>query len=630
MKLIDKSVTKKIMFKKKKARKVMVSKKTYCGTNEKRRTSDGGGSISPPKGLVYHQVLMEKSQEMNGIHNSLIDGDVTKNDELFHSSKKKNIAVALALQKGMFAFGETFKNGKNAAMHFFTCDLEKLVKITSSKHRTDIMTHEILLDDRLMKLVLDIEVHKSWYNSDLDFRRSIHFLIEELIVFFHAHDMKEIKKESFVVMMATRKDKFSSHIIIVKNYVFSNVKVLTIFVKRFIIWTINREIKALGKNVHIIPDNDEEDIKMISENTKKKKKKRVSILFRKKFPFKKRVEQSPFSTVSSSSGEENDDESGKILGQVFVFDTMIDIDPLTHRDGTLRLLYSTKPGHQSDESYRLWPIKNVDELLLSDDEFKIDTSTIDKDMIRRCLSQGVRSIVDGEKTNIISTSGRPKIDFENEIKKKLSKFSYLYYESNRNDTTHISDEKEKQISFQELSKLIRGDRQVRKLMRKLSGFTEGQSITQNMLFNGCDEEDACLHELRRNDKRWEKLYKHIEKMMDHYTLQYHVKKLMKERKQIVIKTLKISKSRKYLSIITKNGYCEIVWTLCHRKHMTDDSGASVFYKIKLDQCVCYQKCKKSTCQKTRGEFYRIGHNSKKNIQNETINNDVLQSWLENK
>lgn len=527
-------------------------------------------------------------------------------------SKVKNEVVDFALKNGLFAFGDQLfphKIGGSGAMHFISCSLKKITEIIKNKDPIDILLHEIIFDHRITKPVFDIEVDRTSYNSDLNFRKSLYYIIEKFVEFFHLKGMTLVDIDSFVVLIATRKDKYSSHIILTKHYVFCNVEELLFFTRSFMLWLITQELKILknesSNNTKKMTDEEETE----GEDTKE----RISILIRRKFPIQKPSSATPFSTIIKEKS---------VMKTVIAFDIMIDIDPLEHKNGTLRMYYSTKPNHERDKNYRLRYV-DTQSLLLKNANV---SNLLKEDLIDKCLTQSVFTSVDNVQTYLVQIPDLKIGNIMNNIKKLIGMYSFTYYEQNEISCVGTMED---EISYTMLKTWLSGKENVYKFFKRLSGFKENQISADNIMnsfYNNDDISNICMILLHKHNNIYDKLYLLIAKTLLKYGSQNYIQSLFDGKIELKARNIKISKSCKFLSIIVFNGQCEIIRTTEKRNHLKNEKGA-IYYKINIENGTFYQRCKKSKCSNHRGKIYLIDNNIMKKIREETSGNFQLNEFL---
>jgi len=252
----------------------------------------------------------------------------------------KDEMMEVAEREGLLSFAHDYHTGDGSKYyHAFTG--HGVVDYVNRVDKNRLWLHEVIMDGRLTKLVMDIECDAT-QNAKLNFHESMMYVVDMLVLFYKdVHGIDDVMREDFTILSACRPGKFSAHIVQTKGVAFACTATLAAFLSQFEYWLMIRETKQLADGGVVVDAQDN----------------RVSIVVADDKPI---VVPSPRASFSFRKGTDDGGEEQEGGGLKLVpFVTMFDWHPIRSRNGSLRTYYSTKPGHDGDEHYRLRKVVSV-------------------------------------------------------------------------------------------------------------------------------------------------------------------------------------------------------------------------------------------------------------------------------
>jgi len=538
--------------------------------------------------------------------------------------EKKNLEEN-AIVDGLFAFAHEYISG--GAKSYASMNLNAFLHEMRTLQEDNMRFHETIFDNRFVKLKLDIETGKE-NNEDFDFVSSIDYLIEHLVEFFKENKIK-CEKSWFVIENATREKKYSVHVTMYKGICFENVDTLVKFIHKFQYWLIQREVTKLESTIDETCYESTEDCKM------------VSILSRSSSHYEEPSSVPPFCSNDDDSTVDVGNERYKLIS---IFKSIIDLEPLTHKNGTLRCYYSTIASEIKNPDARLHISKIIEIPVMSDENpCKFDEvekhfdrlRKMDEKMIPHCLAQCIFPEVDGIRTKIISLNKSRDLNEYDKYRKNINeKITYYTFLMHRLYNVPIGKgmvkNRDSFISFDRLKDLHNDDQN--EIFSFIHSFVSGSRRINGNDNRGNTSQDIekyrCKIVIYEHDNQ--ELYECVRKLLKNYGVCPHIQGVFKEAQDPKLKILKINENCSAIMIGVKNTICEIIQVNEKRRHQKHTSGhynPSVFFKLLLDSGTCFQKCFKTKCKQKRGHQFYIGSNLFGRITSLTVENEVFMEWF---
>ncbi|MHA1680178.1 MAG: hypothetical protein ACTSUE_04170 [Promethearchaeota archaeon] len=507
--------------------------------------------------------------------------------------KKKEGAKKLALENEMFLICKEYENGGGAQL-FFVKSLNNIIQSfdpqSSSRGKNALLYHEVIFDHRPTKLVLDIET-KTSCNQELDFKETLLYIIQNLTYFFHVHGMTDVHDDWFTILYASRKDKFSAHIIMHKGYVFANTLTQVHFMYQFQHWLVRKEIRVLS---------------LEANNQKSVPQKRVSILAKTEKLWKKPRTQAPFGKTTGPGDTPN--ETRNILS----FESMFDLCPIERPDATLRLYFSTKPGKKKDEHYRLRYLNPTTKRVSKDYSMNILLKTLVQVIPAEFeglafkiigVKTGGNEDDDDEEERIAAYGNQQRLGYniyKEDLPNIIARYTVLFYR--KYTYLHMTnDTKSQYISQRDLEETFSSENDIQHFFRTLLGSLYGMNTTTSDLQN-------IICNIHVSRVQYKNVYMVAKSLLYTYSRSKHMSALFEKQSKPTIVTIKRNRAGTALCLSVKGCRCEIVKKEAgrmHEKHKGRADTSSVYFKIDLVRGILYQKCKKKRCDEKRGRSFGI-------------------------
>lgn len=318
----------------------------------------------------------------------------------------KDQMITTAMECGLLSFSHDFNVGGGSKYYHVFTSIGVLEYATHVSKET-LCLHEVIMDGRLTKLVMDIECDET-ANPTLAFPKVLKYIVEMLVVFYNkVHNVIDVQSSDFLILTACRPGKYSAHIVQGRGVVFENPRTLFGFLAQFEYWLVRKETTELCNGIRMV---DGDRVSVIVADSK-------SILV-----------PTPTSSLSFSSTDEEVEEEENEL-RFAPFTTLFDWHPISSHNGSLRTYYSTKPGHSRDEQYRLKKTS-----ITESGEFILDRE-FSPDFLLLTLTQAVFSTYSrngsDELKETIVMSSIPELNewdrYSNNVWKKIVEYTYFYF-----------------------------------------------------------------------------------------------------------------------------------------------------------------------------------------------------------
>ncbi len=572
------------------------------------------------------------------VHKTPYNCTVEDDDSYFKDDfASKDASVKEAIERNYM--GLSFERSKSGARKHICCNLNGYYDCLAKFDELNYTFHEIIFDDRPTKFILDIECDITEKNKDLAegfFNKVVENIIKRFMQFltYLSEGIKNMtlvpKRDWFLVMQASRENKFSVHVIMHTGYCFHDATSCRIVIHLFNLWCVQKEVLELKRTTDLhggnflkfkneklfgrlqeniggsgggLEDDDDDDVDVSGNHDSDNW-----------YPIDSCFLRSPvYVEITQTKANANPfDTSGNIkwVKILYSFFTPIDLGPLKNTNGSLRCYHSTKASNFENESYRL-KLFGVDGNVVNKNspEFKPN--------VMKCLVQcGLPELC--LKFKDMERQSPSEILLEEKLKNTLAYYAILVYKLYNIPRPFTEYEKEngikkgKYLSYEYMLKKYGTPKGAYSYLKAEFGIEDDVLSKSNFMFGRKSVEELKKYKcnILLEEREYGELYEIVHKILCKYTNSVNMVGTFNPNLMDIpeLKRVKTSQKKTHLLLLAKNVRCEIIYKLKQRKHNDSEEKSTtggVYYKVDLRTCKIYQKCHREKCRESVGFGYAV-------------------------